>query len=111
MDNNVPLTHSNIPDEITQIMIELGHPDPHSWKNALPPEAFNAPTHQEQRFAVNRIWRQILTSLPLEKLGETREARACLVDTLCETVDYLRFFRLYVIPCAIKFQLPQSTPN
>ena len=111
MDNNVLLTHDNIPNEISKIMVELNHPDPEGWKQLLPPIAFNASTPQEQRFHTNRVWRQILTDLPLDQLDQTREARICLVDTFCETVDYLRFFKEHVIPCAIQLGLPRLTTS
>lgn len=104
--DNVELKYSNIPEEITKILIEANHPDPHGWKERLPEVAFTAPTHAEQRFHTNRVWRQILSDLPLEELDKTRPARACLLDTVCETQDYLRFFKEHVTPCLISNQLP-----
>jgi hypothetical protein len=91
--------------------VEAKHPDPEGWKAKLPPQAYTADTHEQQRFHTNRVWRQILTDLPLEQLDKTREARACLLDTVCETTDYLRFFKEYVTPCVIQLNLPQIKTN
>jgi len=104
--DNVVLDYSRLADEISKIMVELGHHDSEGWKREIPPACLNVGDLNVQRFHINRVWRQILLSLPMEYADQTREARSCLVDTLCEPIDYLRFFRLYVIPCAIKFAVP-----
>lgn len=105
----VELNFTCLANNISDIMLELGHPDPESWKAMVPPAALHHPDLTVQRFEISRVWRQILLSLPMEYADATREARSCLVETLCEPIDYLRFFRLYVIPCAIKHQLPLQT--
>lgn len=104
--DNVVLNYTNLFEEVSKIMAELGHHDPEGWKREIPPAIFTAQDLNVQRFHINRVWRQILLSLPMECADQTREARSCLVDTLCEPIDYLRFFRLHVIPCAIRFAVP-----
>lgn len=109
--DNVEQKYDSIPEELIKLLKEGGHPNPEFLKDCVAPEAYTATTAKEQRFYTNRALRPILGDMPLEELGKTREARACLIDTMCETVDYLRLFKEHVVPCLIENELPRHKTN
>lgn len=104
--NATPIGH--LVDEIDSLMAAAGHPNPTSWKANLDPEALASQNHDIQRYLINREWRQIMLAVSDEELPATKVARKHLLDTPCAAVDYLRFFKEKVIPCAIALKLPRT---
>jgi len=60
-----------------------------------------ANTDKDEIVALNRFWRDQLSSLHVSTISE----RACLVDDIA-TRDWLRHFRLLVLPLIVKNDLP-----
>lgn len=92
-------------EEITAMITEAGHPSPDSWKTGLKAEVYTAQDVNHQRFIINRHWVQIFTSLPIDQIEKTRDARGCLMNGECDLADYMRLFKLVVVPCAIELNL------
>ena len=86
--------------EVTKILIELGHPNPHKWLgDSTVREAIEA-APKLQRFLINRYWR---VQLGLCSVSTTRE-RFCLIDT-GDFQDYLKIFKDAIAPSIIKNKL------
>jgi hypothetical protein len=87
-------------EEITNILTELGHPNPNLWKednNIKVAISSNSGTYE--RLYVNRYWREYLGLLPTD----TMTARFCLDDNE-PTSTYLKYFRQVVAPIIIQYQ-------
>ncbi len=104
-DTVVDLTQFILSQEITAWLRAAGHPTPESWMVGLKPEATSSPDLNIQRFLINRHWVQIFTSLPINEIEKTRDARGCLMNGQCELPDYIRLFKEVVIPCAMNLNL------
>lgn len=83
-------------DEVTQILKNLGHPNPTAWLDGIRPEAFDE-DFRLQRGAVNRQLRGILGRLE----QDTTNIRFCIVDDGSRD-DWVRLFAAQVGPYMVR---------
>ena len=96
---------NNLVEEVTQAMSDAGHPQPLAWQAYLNPDALNTTDLSIQRFLINRAFRLIINLITNEN---TMDVRFCLVDN-GEYLDWIRLFRVEVLPCIMRNQVLFST--
>ena len=105
-DNVVADSNENVAlkliDEMSFWMSEQGVVDTQSWKQGVRPEVYTTADRHVERFWLNRHWVQLFTSLPMDEIIKTREARGCLMNGECPLSEYVRKFKTVVIPYAIR---------
>jgi hypothetical protein len=83
---------NNLTNKITNILAQLGHPNPAFWIS----DPILCNTTLSERQSVNRYWRQYLGNLNVD----TSEGRFCLNDNEQES-SYLFYFKTKVAPLII----------
>jgi hypothetical protein len=92
-----PKLDANLIDYVTNRLAESGHPNPSAW------QTYGAIEFPRHRFLVNRQLRQLVGAVP----ANTTQIRFCLVDQGTAD-DWMRLFEQMVLPCMMKFSIPQS---
>lgn len=100
-------------DQVTSILAEARHPNPHFWLDGLHPHAQSSPDTKVQRFLINRQWQLIFGATPPAAVDPSfvtasMDARFCLLEN-GEIEDWLKSFRNGVLPCVMKYNLPVAS--
>jgi hypothetical protein len=97
---------ANLIDYVTTRLAESGHPNPSAWQTygeGIHSDAYSTIEFPRHRFLVNRQLRQLVGAVP----ANTTQIRFCLVDQGTAD-DWMRLFEQMVLPCMMKFSIPQS---
>lgn len=102
--NQVSGETPSLVDYVSSTLANSGHSDPARWTQGLHPDAFNTNDFGTQRFLVNRQLRMLIGEVP----ENTTQIRFCLVESGTQE-DWCRLFQQMVLPCMLKYNIPQAT--
>ena len=93
---------TNLPNEITKILVELNHPRPNDWLRKLDSSVFTVTDPELQRYMINDALRIILGIYTIEN---TMEIRYCLINK-GSIEEWLGLFKQYIGPSLVRLNLP-----
>jgi hypothetical protein len=93
---------TNLIVEVSAALQKRGHARPHDWEAYLDPAVHQTTDLSQQRFFINRAWRQIIGTVKDEP---TMDQRYCLIDD-GNIDDWLKIFNAGLVSWITQRALP-----